>query len=326
MARRPEGIVEQDVASLVAIFERAEDTIIKEIERVDITGRRPRNQLLEQIQEILQALAPTAVDRIGKLAEEEYTSGIEDVDKALEGVDESLRGGFSVVDPEAVGFIALSLDEIMEGVKKEVRDTLAESYKLIRRNLTLIPDEIQQEIINRVAIGQATGRARSRISKELLDEIYRARDKGLFDPTKESSIIEYTKKKKIVPKQMASYYRTQSITAFQYTTEGGKTKSLSLKAWSEGLARSTLRTSNWSATVGRSLERGHDLMKISRHSQPSRMCRKWQGKIISISGNNPDYPSMKEATFNGDYKRGGIGHRFCRHSLRVYIPTDIKFD
>ena len=56
------------------------------------------------------------------------------------------------------------------------------------------------------------------------------------------------------------------------------------------------------------------------------MCAKWAGKIVSISGKDKRYPSLREATFKGKYEEGGgIFHRWCTHNLYVYIESSVVY-
>ena len=43
----------------------------------------------------------------------------------------------------------------------------------------------------------------------------------------------------------------------------------------------------------------------------------WQGKILSSSGNNSDYPSLQEAM------DGGLFHPNCRHAINALSEADI---
>jgi hypothetical protein len=59
------------------------------------------------------------------------------------------------------------------------------------------------------------------------------------------------------------------------------------------------------------LSRGSDLAKISREVRANscQACRDWAGKIFSISGKNPNYPSLQDA------KDANVFHSHCIHFL-----------
>lgn len=63
------------------------------------------------------------------------------------------------------------------------------------------------------------------------------------------------------------------------------------------------------------VESGRDLARISSHGAPDR-CRKWEGKIISITGATPGYPTLQDSKDSGD-----IWHPRCRHFL---IPVEVE--
>lgn len=58
---------------------------------------------------------------------------------------------------------------------------------------------------------------------------------------------------------------------------------------------------------------GFDLGMVSDHREECPLCRPWEGKVLSMSGNHPDYPSFAEA------KAGGLFHTYCGHRITTYF-------
>lgn len=63
---------------------------------------------------------------------------------------------------------------------------------------------------------------------------------------------------------------------------------------------------------------GFDLAIISSHAGACPLCEAWQGVVVSVSGENPDYPSLEEA--EGE----GVFHPRCLHHLSTYYPDITK--
>lgn len=61
-------------------------------------------------------------------------------------------------------------------------------------------------------------------------------------------------------------------------------------------------------------EYGYDLAVISAHEGSCPICEAWEGVIISISGNNNEYPSMADA------ESDGVFHPRCLHDIYTYYP------
>lgn len=57
---------------------------------------------------------------------------------------------------------------------------------------------------------------------------------------------------------------------------------------------------------------GYDLAIISEHEGACPLCEAWQGVIVSVSGDHPDYPSLAEA------ESDGVFHPRCLHDLSTY--------
>lgn len=286
-----------DVQDLVKIYENAENSIIEEIKNTqDVLKIANKNKMLKQIQNILTDLYTPTSDFITSKSKKEYQSGIQEVQEALGKVD--LKGTFQLVNPNASKFVMLSIQEIQDGALADVKLTLSNSFLNIQNTLNLVTRNVKNNLasdtanglVNKIAQGQILGNPRKEISK-----------------------------------QLAAIIKDRGITSFTYATKNGE-RNLSLTAYAEGLTRSTLINSRASAVVQQCLEMGHDLIKVDHHANESRMCAKWSGQIFSISGNTTGYTKLSDALFSGDYKKGGLLHRYCRHSFTVYIPTKIKFN
>ncbi|MCK9570362.1 phage minor capsid protein [Candidatus Pacearchaeota archaeon] len=58
---------------------------------------------------------------------------------------------------------------------------------------------------------------------------------------------------------------------------------------------------------------GHDLVIISDSPEECELCRPWEGKICSISGGDPKYPSLDTAIAEG------LFHANCTHRTHLYV-------
>ena len=61
---------------------------------------------------------------------------------------------------------------------------------------------------------------------------------------------------------------------------------------------------------------GEDLIIITSHGTKCKLCRPWEGKVLSLTGETKGYTSLEEA------KNGGLFHPNCRHDFSLYIPDD----
>lgn len=63
---------------------------------------------------------------------------------------------------------------------------------------------------------------------------------------------------------------------------------------------------------------GYDLAVISSHVGACPICAAWQGVVVSVSGNNRDYPSLADA------EGSGVFHPRCLHHLSTYYEGITK--
>ena len=84
-----------------------------------------------------------------------------------------------------------------------------------------------------------------------------------------------------------------------------------LGRYAKVLAQETTNGAFRQGSINRYQEHGHDLVRISTHSGSCPKCIPWQGRTLSISGNDPDYPSLAEA------QGAGLLHVGCQHVLSL---------
>lgn len=63
-------------------------------------------------------------------------------------------------------------------------------------------------------------------------------------------------------------------------------------------------------------EFGDDLIYTSSHAETSPLCKPWQGRVYSVSGENDKYPPFDDCLYKNG---GGIFHPNCRHYTGVYF-------
>lgn len=77
------------------------------------------------------------------------------------------------------------------------------------------------------------------------------------------------------------------------------------------------------AAVGRASINGHidrlaangkDLVIVSSHGGSCPVCAPWEGRVLSISGTDAEYPSLATA------HAAGLQHPACRHTIGLFVP------
>lgn len=59
---------------------------------------------------------------------------------------------------------------------------------------------------------------------------------------------------------------------------------------------------------------GYDQVRVSDHAGECPICRKWEGRVLSIAGATPGVPTVAAA------RAAGLEHPGCRHRYSVYLP------
>lgn len=71
--------------------------------------------------------------------------------------------------------------------------------------------------------------------------------------------------------------------------------------------------------VDRLVAAGHDLVSVSDAPQECKICRPWEGKVLSLSGARR-VDGVDVAGTLAEAKRAGLMHPGCRHSVSIFIP------
>lgn len=87
-----------------------------------------------------------------------------------------------------------------------------------------------------------------------------------------------------------------------------------MENYSEMAVLTAIERSTVSGYVDTMQSYGYDLAIIDGHAGSCPICAAWEGVIVSVSGENPDYPSL------GDAENDGCFHPRCMHGISTYYP------
>ena len=87
-----------------------------------------------------------------------------------------------------------------------------------------------------------------------------------------------------------------------------------LENYSEMAVLTAIERSTISGYVDTMQEYGYDLAIIDGHAGSCPICAAWEGVIVSVSGDDSDYPSLDDAENDGCF------HPRCMHGITTYYP------
>lgn len=88
----------------------------------------------------------------------------------------------------------------------------------------------------------------------------------------------------------------------------------SFDRYAEMLARTKAVEARNQGLVNRMLGSGYDLVQVTNHRTDHEACAAWEGRILSLSGNTPGYPTVQEAM------EAGLFHPNCKHAMNAINP------
>ncbi len=108
----------------------------------------------------------------------------------------------------------------------------------------------------------------------------------------------------------------KGVTGFQ----DAKGRNWNMRTYAEMVARTSTMEAHLQGTANRLLEYGQDLVRVSKHRGACELCKPWEGKILSLTGKTPGYPTLQEA------KEAGLFHPNCRHAYSLHIDLDKEIE
>lgn len=110
--------------------------------------------------------------------------------------------------------------------------------------------------------------------------------------------------------------------------KGGNT--WSLDRYADMLARTKMVEARNAGLANKMVANGYDLVEVSNHNSDHKACAQYEGKILSLTGKTPGYPTLEAAM------RNGLLHPNCKHQinavktnyndiLKAYDPKDGEY-
>lgn len=97
--------------------------------------------------------------------------------------------------------------------------------------------------------------------------------------------------------------------------KGGK--AWELDRYAEMLIRTKAVEARNTGMANRMVENGYDLVQVTTHGADD-VCGDWEGKVLSLTGRTPGYPTVSDA------EAAGLFHPNCKHAINVVIPELAK--
>lgn len=89
----------------------------------------------------------------------------------------------------------------------------------------------------------------------------------------------------------------------------------SLDRYAEMLARTKMVEARNTGLANKMVANGYDLVEVSMHMSDHKECARYEGKILSLTGKTPGYPTLEQAM------RNGLLHPNCQHQINA-VRTD----
>jgi hypothetical protein len=228
----------------------------------------------------------------------EYLAGMK---KNIEAILTDLKAGNRTWCEEAIPRVYSKGLYSAEAMLKDTGASIKAGYGAIHQQAAQVLAENTFQRFEDVA--QVIGRQVNDIYRELALENVRGTAVG-YDTWKKTA------------KRFREQLAERGVTGFK--DRSGKMWNMS--RYTEMVARTTTMEAHLQGTANRLAEQGHDLIKVSSHRGACPLCTPWEGKVLSLTGKTPGYPTLEEA------KAAGLFHPNCRHAYGLHIDLDKEIE
>ena len=266
---------------LIAVYEEAAEDLISELDKLAAaTGAELTRKALifNSISKILQQLRGETDAWANTRIEKYLEQASRKAGRDLGLPNPEPLG--STINRQAVESLTQALTTPLENIHNSVQ---REALKLYRStSLVRTFPELDAQVRRQVAVGLSQAAPTKTISKEI---------RKLLQAQYEDGIVE------VIGKNGRAYH-------------------FGIKEYAEMVAHAVRRQAMSAGTILRAQEMDHDLVRVSTNpSTHGDYCDAWVGKVFSLSGNHPIYPSVDSLPF-------GLPpfHPRCRHSIGIFVP------
>jgi hypothetical protein len=260
------------IARLITTYKRAYISIYNEIATSTQFGARRRRAILTGIEGILKELGVDTDAFIKEQIPLYYEAGANDAIAQLK----KIYAPISV----RTGFNKIHRDAIAALISESSSafgESLTAANKAAR---TLMSSATKEILTQQLATGNVSGAALRRIKRELVGTI---QEQGIF--------------------AFKSRPYTIGDTVVQQTW--------TLDRYTEMLTRTKFTEARNTGLINRMVENGYDLVQVSKHNSAHKACAVWEGKILSITGETKEYPTVEQA------RKTGLFHPQCKHAINA---------
>lgn len=343
-------LVEKDVQTIRMFFKKAQDRMLSEMNSGTEFDKQERERIMARIDHELKRLDRRTKKYTRNVASRHYKEGrdfsiklVSSVDykkerefldkvgafdhrktrgkklsynpynRAYENISNNLSGETQRKAYEALMRIAPANDKL----GKRVQDVLANVHGLERPSSADLPpisysfSQLDINAIEAMADDMYLNFAESLtvVRKQSSSLISMAQKRRIRDIMANGRITRQTRRE--ISKEIADSLKKGFVAL---KDKSGKT--WSLDAYAEMLARTKISEATNLGIQNQLSKSGYDLVQVTRHLTDCDLCAPWEGRILSISGKHPDYPSTETA------QKEGLLHPNCKHR---YVPYHEAF-
>ena len=199
----------------------------------------------------------------------------------------------------------LAKKKLSDGIFKSYLSGVEATDKALKVPITamkgLIPEHIQRLVLETNSLIEGTSLQILRNTQDVYRQVIAETSTG---------VLVGTETVQAATQSALNRFAARGVTGF--VDKAGRRWDMA--SYAEMATRTVTSRAALQGHIDRQHELGVDLMRVSSIGATCPICAPWQGKILSISGNDTKYPSLESA------KAAKLFHPNCKHTLMAYFP------
>lgn len=223
-------------------------------------------------------------------------------------------------------------ETLTKNINKQISDIRKESTNIIKETVPLEFDIVIEATLNKLKVNYISDSLK-KINSEATKELIENTNQYLTSATDNlgrslNSIVQQVNKEMLVKgkyigkeaiKEAQAKLKQELLDKGILTVNTGKRR-LGIDYYSKMVINTTAREIQNRAILNVAQEEGYDLVKVSTHPNPCKLCLQYAGRVYSISGKSKEYPAL-DVAYSGTHM---LLHPNCKHTLSIYIPENDK--
>lgn len=211
--------------------------------------------------------------------------------------------------------INLKIDSLYSEYNKEINKQVEKDLKSIKNKANELPkSKIKTDKV--LDIEELKKRLKLDLtSTKTANDKYIKIVKNFYNNTQKTINADYVNKTTYLSEKVGKFDKAEKVVAYK-NKQGNIVAYHDIADYDSMVHNTNMTNEVWNTVIDGNVTMGNDLVYVEPHMFSCPHCQAYQGRILSITGDTPEYPKLDEAISDG------LKHPNCTHIIVPYENQD----